>query len=115
MTGDAPLRLGIVGTGAIALRGLLPHLTQDDVQDRVQVAAVCDPVPGRADAVAERFGVPQAFADLESLLAARRRGRRLDRIADRAAPRPGAARAGGRGARARQQDALDHGRRRPTT
>jgi predicted dehydrogenase len=36
----------------------------------VQVAAVCDPVPGRADAVAERFGVPQAFADLESLLAA---------------------------------------------
>ena len=31
---------------------------------------MCDPVPGRADAVAERFGVPQAFADLESLLAA---------------------------------------------
>jgi hypothetical protein len=70
MTGKDPLRLGVVGTGAIALRGLLPHLTQDDVQDRVRVAAVCDPVPGRADAVAERFGVPQAFADLESLLAA---------------------------------------------
>jgi predicted dehydrogenase len=65
----APLRLGIVGTGAIALRGLLPHLTQPDVQDRVVVHAVCDPVPGRAAAAAERFGVPHAFADLETLLA----------------------------------------------
>jgi predicted dehydrogenase len=69
MTDDAPLRLGVVGTGAIALRGLLPHLTQDDVQDRVQVTAVCDPVPGRADAVAERFGIAHAFADLEAMLA----------------------------------------------
>jgi predicted dehydrogenase len=69
MKASAPLRLGVVGTGAIALRGLLPHLTQDDVQDRVQVTAVCDPVPGRADAVAERFGIAQAFADLETLLA----------------------------------------------
>jgi predicted dehydrogenase len=69
MTDDAPLRLGVVGTGAIALRGLLPHLTQADVQDRVQVTAVCDPVPGRADAVAERFGVAQAFSDIETLLA----------------------------------------------
>ena len=69
MTGNAPLRLGVVGTGAIALRGLLPHLTQDDVQDRVKVVAVCDPVPGRATAVADRFGIAQAFADLETLLA----------------------------------------------
>ena len=69
MTGNAPLRLGVVGTGAIALRGLLPHLTQDDVQDRVRVTAVCDPVPGRADAVAERFGIEQAFGDLETMLA----------------------------------------------
>jgi predicted dehydrogenase len=69
MTDDAPLRLGVVGTGAISLRGLLPHLTQADVQDRVQVAAVCDPVPGRADAVAERFGVARAFSDIETLLA----------------------------------------------
>jgi predicted dehydrogenase len=69
MTSAAPLRLGIVGTGAIALRGLLPHLTQADVQDRVVVHAVCDPVPGRAAAAAERFGVPHAFDDLETLLA----------------------------------------------
>ena len=66
---EGPLRLGVIGTGAIALRGLLPHLTQEDVLDRVRVTAVCDPVPGRAAAVAERFGVARAFDDIESLLA----------------------------------------------
>src|SRR5690242_11925818 len=39
-----------------------------DVQDRVQVTAVCDTVPGRARAAAEKFGVPQAFESYEALL-----------------------------------------------
>jgi len=42
------VRMGVVGAGSIAIRGILPHLSQDDVQDRVRLAAVCDPVPGRA-------------------------------------------------------------------
>jgi predicted dehydrogenase len=69
MTAHPPLRIGIVGTGALALRGLLPHLTQADVQDRLQVRAVCDPVPRRARAAADRFGVPEAFDDIETMLA----------------------------------------------
>ncbi len=64
-----PVRIGVVGAGSIALRGLLPHLTQDDVRDRVVVQAVCDPVAGRAQAAAERFGVPRAFERFEDLLA----------------------------------------------
>jgi predicted dehydrogenase len=64
-----PLRLGVVGAGSIAVRGLLPHLSQADVQDRVRLSAVCDPVPGRAEAAAERFGVERAFQDYEALLA----------------------------------------------
>jgi predicted dehydrogenase len=64
------VRLGIVGTGSIALRGLLPHLTMEDVQDRVRVVAVCDPVVERAQAAAKKFGVPAAYADMESMLAA---------------------------------------------
>ena len=63
------VRIGVVGAGSIALRGILPHLTQDDVQDRVQVAAVCDPVDGRAQAAAEKFGVTAAFERYEDLLA----------------------------------------------
>ncbi len=41
--------MGVVGTGAIGIRGALMHLTQPDVVDRVRVTAVCDPVPGRAE------------------------------------------------------------------
>ncbi len=62
------VRIGVVGTGSIALRGILPHLTQDDLGDRLQVTAVCDPVPGRAEAAAEKFGVPNAFVEYEELL-----------------------------------------------
>jgi len=39
------------------------------VQDRVQVTALCDPVPGRAQAAADRFGVASAFERYEDLLA----------------------------------------------
>jgi predicted dehydrogenase len=63
------VRIGVVGCGSISLRGILPHLTQEDVQDRVQVTAVCDPVPGRAQAAADRFDVPAAFEHYEDLLA----------------------------------------------
>lgn len=65
---SAPIRLGIIGTGSISVRGLLPHLTMDDVQDRVNVVSVCDPVFDRAEAAAARFGAKHAFATLEELL-----------------------------------------------
>ena len=63
------VRMGVVGAGSIAVRGILPHLSQDDVQDRVRLAAVCDPVPGRAEAAAARFGVEKAFTEYVDLLA----------------------------------------------
>ena len=62
------VRMGVVGAGAIAQRGILPHLCQSDVQDRVFVPAVCDPVPGRAAAAAQRFGVPRSYLRFEELL-----------------------------------------------
>ena len=63
------VRLGVVGAGSISLRGIMPHLSQPDVQDRVRLSAVCDPVAGRAEAAAERFAVPRAFTEYEELLA----------------------------------------------
>ena len=63
------VRIGVVGSGSISVRGILPHLTQEDVQDRVQVTAVCDPVPGRAQAAADRFSILAAFEHYEDLLA----------------------------------------------
>ena len=64
-----PLRIGVVGVGAISLRGILPHLTQQDVLDRVSVQALCDPVQERVQATAAEFGVPATYASIEELLA----------------------------------------------
>jgi predicted dehydrogenase len=66
---DGPLRLGVVGVGALTLRGLLPHLHLADVRDRVHVEALCDPVFDRAEAAAADYGVPRVFVDVEAMLA----------------------------------------------
>ena len=63
------VRMGIVGAGSVSLRGILPHLTLEDIKEQVTVTAICDPVPGRAEAAADKFDVPQAFEDYEDLLA----------------------------------------------
>jgi predicted dehydrogenase len=62
------VRMGVVGAGTISQRGIMPHLSCADVQDRVRLAAVCDPAPGRAEAAAERFGIPRAFTEYTELL-----------------------------------------------
>jgi predicted dehydrogenase len=63
------VRMGVVGAGSIAIRGILPHLAMYDLKDRLKLQAVCDPVEGRAEAAAERFGIERAFTTLEELLA----------------------------------------------
>jgi predicted dehydrogenase len=60
--------MGVVGAGAIGMRGALTHLSMDDVKDRVSLAAVCDPVPGRAKAAAEKWGVAASYETYEELL-----------------------------------------------
>jgi predicted dehydrogenase len=61
--------MGVVGAGSIGIRAALMHLSLPDVQDRVYLAAVCDPVPGRAQAAAEAYGVGAAYETYEELLA----------------------------------------------
>lgn len=64
-----PLGMGVVGAGAIGIRGALMHLSLPDVQDRVRLAAVCDPVPGRVEAAAKKYGVAAFYETYEELLA----------------------------------------------
>jgi predicted dehydrogenase len=66
---DRPLRVGVIGVGTLALRGILPHLSQDDVADRVSIVALCDPALERAEAAAARYRIPHAFASHERMLA----------------------------------------------
>ena len=61
--------IGVVGAGAIGMRGAMGHLSMPDVQDRVRLVAVCDPAPGRAQAAAEKFGVDASYETFEEMLA----------------------------------------------
>ena len=64
-----PLRIGVLGAGSIGIRGALAHLSVGDFPDLVVPAAVCDSVPGRARAAAEKYDVPQWFEDYDEMLA----------------------------------------------
>ena len=64
-----PLGMGVVEAGSIGVRTALQHLSLPDVQDRVTLAAICDPVPGRAQAAGHKYGVRRAYESYEDMLA----------------------------------------------
>jgi len=66
---NKPVGIGVVGAGSIGIRGALAHLCLPDVQDKVRLTAVCDPVAGRAEAAAEKYNVARAYDSYEDLLA----------------------------------------------
>lgn len=63
----APIRMGVIGCGAIAQVHHLPNLS--DLPDLFTVAAVCDVSRGAADYVAHKFHVPHVATDYRDLLA----------------------------------------------
>jgi len=63
------LGVGVIGAGTIALRTAFGHLMEEDVHDKLYLAAVCDPVPGRADAIVEQYGVKKGYDNIDDLLA----------------------------------------------
>ena len=63
-----PIRMGVVGCGAIAQVHHMPNLLE--LQDEFEVTAVCDVSAGAAAYVAKRFHVPHYFTDYRDLLAA---------------------------------------------
>jgi predicted dehydrogenase len=64
------VRIGVAGLGSVSQRGILPHLAADDIKDRAELTAVMDPVPGRAEATAQKFGARLAFEDYDAMLEA---------------------------------------------
>ena len=61
--------LAVVGAGSIGIRGVLDHYAVGDVQHMARIVAVCDNVPGRAKAAADRYGVPCYYERYEDVLA----------------------------------------------
>jgi predicted dehydrogenase len=65
---DLPVRIGVVGCGSVSQRGILPHLSQGDIGDKLRLVAVCDVVAERAEACKKRFGADQHYGDYEEML-----------------------------------------------
>jgi predicted dehydrogenase len=63
---NPPIRIGLVGTGAIAQIAHLPALTK---LKGAQLVALCDSDGVKARQIAERFGIPDVFTDIEDLIA----------------------------------------------
>lgn len=64
-----PLGLGAIGSGEIAINSIFKHLILGDTADKVYMAAVCDPVPGRAEAMAKEYGIKKWYMTDDELLA----------------------------------------------
>jgi predicted dehydrogenase len=62
------IRLGLVGCGSLALRGVLPHLVLDDAKQKAELVGVADVAEDRAKAAAEKFGIRHHFTSLEEML-----------------------------------------------
>lgn len=60
-----PMRLGVIGAGAIAQLAHLPVLSK---MRGAQLVALCDNDGAKARALADRFGVPDVFTDIDELL-----------------------------------------------
>ncbi|HVX39016.1 MAG TPA: Gfo/Idh/MocA family oxidoreductase [Gemmatimonadaceae bacterium] len=61
------VRIGVVGAGAIAQMAHLPVLSK---MRGAQLVAICDNDRPKARALADRFGIPDTFTDIEDLLEA---------------------------------------------
>jgi len=62
------IKIGLAGCGSVSQRGLLPNLVQEDIRQWCELKAVMDPIPGRARATAEKFGVSLFFEDYDEML-----------------------------------------------
>jgi predicted dehydrogenase len=63
------IRVGLAGLGSVAQRGILPHTFQADAREKIEAVAVCDPIPGRAQATAEKWNWREAYTNYDEMLA----------------------------------------------
>ena len=62
------VKVALAGLGSVSQRGILPHLACADAQERVETVACVDPVPGRAEETAHRFGWREAYTDYAEMV-----------------------------------------------
>lgn len=59
----------MVGAGDVAQHTYLPGLARQHAAGTLEFVALCDQLPGRADALADRYGVPHRYTSYQRMLA----------------------------------------------
>lgn len=62
------VKIGVIGTGAVALLRHLPAYQAYQEAGKAEIVAVADPLEEQARQAADRFGAPHAFSDYRDLL-----------------------------------------------
>lgn len=62
------IKVALVGLGSVSQRGILPHLSQADALQKMELVACCDVVADRAAETARVFGWKEWYADYDELL-----------------------------------------------
>lgn len=63
------LRVGVIGTGTIAMARHIPAYLKSVQAGSAELVAVCDAVPESAHRAAEQFGIPRVYTDWQQMLA----------------------------------------------
>ncbi len=74
------VRVAVIGAGGIANLRHLPAYKLAEERGEAELVAVCDPVESSARAAAERFGVPEVYADYREVLDPAGAGARIDAV-----------------------------------
>jgi predicted dehydrogenase len=63
-----PVKVAIIGCGFVAQHDYFPILAMDEIRSQIEVTAVCDNVPGRAQQFCDRYSFGTAYTDYDALL-----------------------------------------------
>lgn len=65
---EKKVKVGVLGSGYIAQTDYYPAFKRADIAKILEVTAVCDPVPGRAEEHARRYDLGKAYTDFDRML-----------------------------------------------
>jgi predicted dehydrogenase len=63
------IRIGILGAGDVAQHTYIPGVARQSAEGKLELVALCDQIPGRAEELAARFAVPRHYTSYEQMLA----------------------------------------------
>jgi predicted dehydrogenase len=63
------VRFGILGAGDVAQHTYIPGVARQSAEGKLELVALCDLIPGRAEALSVRYGIPRHYTSYEQMLA----------------------------------------------